>query len=241
MSEYKFGRLPWSYDRRDLRMVRYTSSALAAPVMTNYRSKVAPAIGMMGNDRLGDCTCAAIGHAVQVWSGNTGKEITIPDSAIISAYNVVSGGVDRGANMRTALDYARNKGIGGHRIQAYAACEHRDLTEIEQSIYLFEGCYVGVSLPANGTDLHSWSDPNPTLPPDPYKGHAIWAIDYDRAKQLVYFATWGQIAAASYNWVRRYTEECWAVLSPDLFGAKVKSPAGFDLQTLAKDLKALAA
>ena len=42
--------------------------------------------GMMMNDALGDCTCAALGHLIQAWTAESGTEYTPPDSAILTAY-----------------------------------------------------------------------------------------------------------------------------------------------------------
>lgn len=78
----KFGRLPRAFNPR----VPHLSSLLmgvdlpAPPASLDYTSVLPTSLGMFGNDSLGDCTCAAVMHALQVWSANaTGVCDTEPD------------------------------------------------------------------------------------------------------------------------------------------------------------------
>lgn len=82
---------------------------------------------MMGNDALGDCTCAAAGHMIECWTANLGDAFTPSSAQIIAAYSAVSGYVpgnpatDTGAVELDVLNYWRRQGIAGHKINAYAA------------------------------------------------------------------------------------------------------------------------
>ena len=62
-------------------------SALApAPPSCDYTTALPADLGMMGNNALGDCTCAALGHALQVWTANANPPIdTEPDADWITA------------------------------------------------------------------------------------------------------------------------------------------------------------
>ena len=47
--------------------------------------------GEMMNDRLGCCTCSTAGHMIQTWTAQAHNEVTVPDAAILAAYEAVGG------------------------------------------------------------------------------------------------------------------------------------------------------
>src|ERR1700685_844223 len=76
------GRLQRTYDPR----IPHLSAMLTAhtlvppPASVDYTHKMPASLGMMLNDTLGDCTCAAFYHAEQVWSFNANPPmVTEPD------------------------------------------------------------------------------------------------------------------------------------------------------------------
>ncbi|MGH7838822.1 MAG: hypothetical protein ACREQC_13510 [Candidatus Binataceae bacterium] len=119
MPTRKLGRMPRSFDPRVPHM-----SALAAgktlpppPPAVDYVGKMPANFGMMLNDQLGDCTCAAVYHAMQVWSFNAkGAEATQPDSDVLKLYEEACGykpnnpNTDRGGNEQTVLKFLLQKG-----------------------------------------------------------------------------------------------------------------------------------
>ncbi len=56
------------------------------PAAVDYTKGMPTDLGMMLNDSLGDCTCAAYYHARQVWTFNTGKMVTEPDGDVEDLY-----------------------------------------------------------------------------------------------------------------------------------------------------------
>ena len=64
----KLGKLAHRDDARTLKLTNYlTTGALpSAPATLDLSGKVAN-WQMFANDRLGDCTCAAAGHMVELW------------------------------------------------------------------------------------------------------------------------------------------------------------------------------
>jgi hypothetical protein len=78
--------------------------------------------GMMMNDTLGDCTIAACGHAVQVW---TQGKITVPDSLVESYYEKWCGYVpgnpntDNGGVELDILNDWKTQTFGGHVLEGY--------------------------------------------------------------------------------------------------------------------------
>jgi len=86
--------------------------------------------GMMLNDRLGCCTIAAIGHAVQTWTANAlGRELTVPDSSILEYYEKWDGydpadpATDQGGVEIDVLNDWRQQGFGGVSLDAYVAID----------------------------------------------------------------------------------------------------------------------
>ena len=110
---------------------KYTLAGLPAPPVTaDYYDKV-KTWPMMGNDKYGDCTCAAAGHMIEEWTANTqAKAKVLGDPQIIKAYDHFSGGdPDAGANMLDVLNYWRHTGIGGDKIEAYTQLEPKNTTQ----------------------------------------------------------------------------------------------------------------
>ena len=95
-SHFKLGRLHRSYDPR----IPHLSALLAGktlpppPAQVDYTKGMPTNLGMMLNNTLGDCTCAAVYHAIQVWTFNAtkGKSMeTEPDSDVEKLYELACG------------------------------------------------------------------------------------------------------------------------------------------------------
>ena len=127
-SSYKLGKKPAHHDPRTLQMANYLEVLPPIPPAQDWTAKAASDWGMMLNDQLGDCTCAAIGHFIQGWTANAGpKEIVLPDQTILKTYEAVAGynpkdpGSDRGAVELDVLRSWRKTGVGGYKIAAFVA------------------------------------------------------------------------------------------------------------------------
>jgi hypothetical protein len=130
-----------------------TPALPAPPASLDLTTKV-KAWGMMANDQIGDCTCAAAGHLPMQWTANAGRKMFTPtDKQIVAAYSGISGynpatgANDNGAVEIDVLNYWRQSGFAGHKIGAYVALEPANHTHIMDSVYIFEGCYIGLQLP----------------------------------------------------------------------------------------------
>jgi hypothetical protein len=251
----KLGRLPAQHDARTLRLEKYIGTALPdPPQLTAWSRKATSPWGMMANDRIGDCTCAGAGHAVQSWTANRGVEQTIADAAIVTAYSAVSGydprtgANDNGAVMLDVLKYWRKTGIGGHKINAYAAIQPSNHRLVAQAAYLFGGLYAGVALPlAAEKQLDAgqpWTVPSRgrigwDYQPGSWGGHAIYLPDYSVPAGLT-CVTWGALQGMSWAWWDAYCDECYAILPLNDWVTGTKpAPNGFDLATLQADLAAV--
>jgi hypothetical protein len=245
----KLGKLTARHDPRALLLASYVSRALPAPPDTFDVSTKVTAWGMMDNDQIGDCTCAAAGHLIMEWTANAGKKMVTPtDKQIVGAYSAItgynptSGANDNGANEVDVLNYWRQSGIAGHKIGAYMSLEPANHTHIMDSVYIFGGCYIGVSLPISAqaqTQNHQpWSVPpggtNGDGKPGSWGGHAVPVVAYDSRGVTV--VTWGALQMMTWSFWEAYCDEAYAILSPDYLSGKKTTPQGFSLKQLQADL-----
>jgi hypothetical protein len=184
-----------------------------------------------------------------VWSSNNASEVVLSDDAVLKAYSAISGydpqtgANDNGAVEIDVLNYYRKVGIAGRKLGAYVAVNPVSLKEIEEAIYLFGGVYVGVALPLGSQSQKVWTLPNriqqrrPEWQPGSWGGHAIPIVNYDRSKKAFDCITWGERKRMSYDWFVAYCQEAYALLAPEWFNGTKKAPNGYDLITLAADLK----
>lgn len=241
------GKRPTKVDPRTLKFSRYLKKrALPPPPPTlDYGGKVA-AWGMMQNDRLGDCTCAAAGHQIQVWTSQAkGRAVTVSDGSVIKAYSAVSGydprtgKNDNGAFALDVLNYWRKTGVGGRKILAYAAVDPKDHFQVKAALYLFGGLYTGLALPATaeaqvGTLWDVAGPPQGDAAPGSWGGHMVNAPRYDPDKVEV--VTWGGLQWASWAFWDGYVDECYVAVTSDWLDARGKTPAGFNILALLADL-----
>jgi hypothetical protein len=245
----KLGKSVARHDPRTLLFASYLTSTLPAPPATLDIATKVTAWGMMANDQIGDCTCAAAGHLIMEWTANAGKKIVTPtDKEIIAAYsaitgyNPVTGANDNGANEIDVLNYWRQTGIAKDKIGAYVALEPSNHTHIMDSVYIFEGCYIGLQLPksaqAQTQNNQPWSVPpgGPTGDgaPGSWGGHAVPVVAYDQRGVTV--VTWGALQVMTWSFWEAYCDEAYAILSTDYINGKKEAPQGFSMQQLQADL-----
>ena len=246
-SGMKLGKLAPVNDPRTLQLGNYLNNKTlpVAPAECTYGSSIAAASwGMMCNNKIGNCTCAAAGHLIMEWTADEGALITPSDQDIINAYAAVSGynpatgANDTGADVKTVLDYWRKTGIASHKILAYASLEPQNNDHIKQSVFLFGGCYVGLSLPLSAQTQLIWDVPAAGVQVNGTKGswggHVIPVIGYDATGLTI--VTWGVTKKMTWAFWNAYCDESYALISTDFTGTKA-APNGFDLQALQQDLK----
>lgn len=245
----KLGKHPPRFDNRTLLLGKYLMKELSPPPPSVDYGKAVSTWPMFGNDKLGDCTIAAAGHMIEDWTANTGVEKTLPESAIVTAYDYFSkGNPDAGANMLDVLNYWRKTGIGGDKILAFAQVEPKNNLQTQDSVYLFGSCYIGLALPnfavAPGTNFLDtpWivppSGPVGDAAPNPNNGHCVPAVAYD--PRNLWVVTWGALKSMSWQFYTTYADEAFAVLSLDWINKHLKTaPPGLNLQALEADLRAV--
>lgn len=244
-SSIRLGKLAPVIDPRTLKLANYLTPGLPPPPSICDWTAGITDWGVMANDRYGDCTIAAVGHLVMGWTQNNGSKVTIPDSAIISAYSAVSGfnprtgANDNGAVELDVLNYWRKTGVGGHTLDAFATVDASNLDMIRQAVFLFGGVYIGVGLPTAWQGKNLWDVYGPlnqrANQPGSWGGHAIPILGYDADGFLV--ITWGGIIRMTNAAAVAYMDESYAPLSNDWIASNKAAANGIDMNTLAGDLK----
>lgn len=248
-SKVRLGKLPATLGPNTPRFANYLKHKLPpAPVSADWGAAV-KSWPMLANDRLGDCTCAAIGHMFQCWNANAGKSFVPTDDETIALYSAVAGydpatgANDDGANEEDVLTYVMNEGYGGHKIAAFAALRPSHIENVKFALDMGGTLYLGVALPVSAQDQTGpgkiWTPTSgPDAEPGSWGGHAIEAHKYDDKTMQV--STWGQNQLMDYAWFQQYCDEAWLVLSQDWINAATqKAPSGFDWQSLLDDMETL--
>lgn len=241
MANYRFGKHPPKVDYRTLRFRNYLTATIAPPppsfnvldrVYANLKtSNPANLFPMDGNDTLGDCTIAALAHAITTYRGLLGHEKIMSRQAVVKLYEHLTGGPDTGLNEFDVLNYWRQNKVSGDEILAYVSIDPKNHTHIEQAIQLFGGAYLGFQVQQNCVqefDNHQPWTPGPLT----NEGHAVYAVAYDPNGVTV--LTWGNTQQATWAWWDECVDEAYAILPPE--AKKPGFAPGFNIAQLQTDL-----
>jgi hypothetical protein len=211
-------------------------------------------LGMMLNDTLGDCTCAAVYHAIQVWSYNTtGAVLTEPDSDVeklyvqACGYNPSAGGEGPGGNEQHVLTYLHKtgapmgpEGATRQKITAFVEVDPRMTDDVKRAIVNCGVAYIGFNVPQ-----YILPGP-PAQPPQVWDvetgnaaiigGHAVVLAGYDaNGARLI---SWGQYFTMTWAFFAKYVDEVYAIADPDWISNKGTTPGGLSLEQLEQQMKA---
>src|SRR5208282_6042432 len=245
MPTYRFGKHPPKVDYRTLRLRDYVSKLDPPPPSADTLPRVYsnlkisdPAIlfPMDGNDTLGDCTIAALAHAVTIYEGLVGKKDIMSRKAVVKLYMHLTGGVDSGMNELDVLNYWHQHAAGREKILAFASMDPKNLTHVRQAIQIFGGVYLGFQVQQDC--IQEFDNHQPWTPgPLTNDGHAVYAVAYDQDGVTV--LTWGNVQKATWAWWSECVDEAYAILPQ-----QAKNPEfapGFDIAQLEADLSEVAA
>jgi hypothetical protein len=251
----KLGRKAIKTDTRTLAFRDYLTPALPPPPPAADWTKGIASWGMMLNgpepsepqfpDGLGDCTIAGVAHAIQVWTANASSMVTVPDPTILSYYEKWDGYVpgnpktDNGGVELDVLNDWQKNGFAGHALLAFADPKFSNLVEVRQSIAMFGGVYIGLSLPVTAQTQDVWDVvPNggAKAKPGSWGGHCVFVPKYDANGFTC--ITWGQQKTMTVAFWKKYCDEAHTLLGQDWLTTK-GSPDGFNQAQLQADLKAI--
>lgn len=248
----KYGKLPVRHDARTLAFERYTSRLPNPPRSVSPLDRFQHfGWGTLGNDQYGDCVWAGAAHETMLWTTEAGKLARFDDVHVLADYAKVTGfdprtgANDNGTVVLDALNYRRKVGVHdasgtAHKIGAYAKVDASNTVHLKAAVWLFDAVGIGFEVPDYAEDQFAlgqiWhiggQDPNAPI----VGGHYVPVVGYDSGG--LWLVTWGELHRMTWQFFRKYTDEAYALLSPDMLRAG-KSPDGFDLATLNADLAAL--
>ena len=185
--------------------------SVAVPAVSDWR--------MLANDKYGDCTFAGIVHARMANSAVLGLTEAWPsDDEIVQAYLTYTNGQDAGAVEADLLKYWQQNDLFGSKLSAFAPTDHADLDELKSVIASYGLAYIGVQLPITYQDQfinnQPWALTGTPADQQIEGGHCVILAGYDN--QHAYAISWGKVQAISWDWLRSYMEESWALITPEI-------------------------
>lgn len=225
-SQMKLGKAPAAMDHRTLQLRDFLVPTLLPPVkdqvdnLVLVRAQNGGDYGMMLNDREGDCTCAAVGHFMQIATANRGQLVTLPDNVIEGVYEKVGGfnpadpSTDQGAVILDVLNFWRKFGVGGYKIDGFAALQPRNRDHVKLGVDLAGGLDIGLALPISAQTQDVWEvDPaqGRRALPGSWGGHSVIVGAYDAFGLTC--ITWGQEKRMSWAFWDIYCDESWLPIS----------------------------
>lgn len=239
----RLGRKAVKHDSRTLKLAKYITPALPLPPAQVAWNKGITSFGMMKNDTLGCCTIAGAAHAVQIFSANTGTEVTLSDEEVLAYYAKWDGYVvgnpltDQGGIELDVLNAWKRDEFAGHALIAYADVSVGSPTQIKQAIWLFGGLYIGLSV--SNYIMRTMPDVWDVVADDEGNdgGHCVFVTGYD--DKALTFISWGKLYQMTWAFWAKYVDEAHALLSADFLAANGLNPAGFNLAQLQADLTSI--
>jgi hypothetical protein len=245
MLGYRFGKHPPKVDYRTLRLSTYLKSSLPVPPAAfDALAQVYAALKisdptvlfpMDGNDRLGDCTIAALAHAITAYRGRLGQKHLMTEAAVTKLYAHLTGGPDTGLQELDVLNYWRAHSVSTDKILGFVKMDPRNHTHVQQAIEIFGGVYLGFQVQANC--IQEFDARKPWTPGKlTNDGHAVFAVAYDHAGVTV--LTWGNTQKATWAWWDECVDEAYGILPQEAKEADFNP--GFDFAQLKADIAEVA-
>jgi hypothetical protein len=246
----KYGRLPRKFNPAipHYSALRMGLAKLAAPPPSvDYTVGLPANLGMFGNDALGDCTCAAIYHALQVWSNAASTIDTEADSEAVSlyegacGYNPADPKTDQGGDEQTVLTYVMLTGApvagGVHRLTAFVEVDPSNQDDVKVAIYTCGLVYIGFNVPTyiNQAAGSTWDvEPGQASIEG---GHAVVLCGYDASGVTV--ISWGALYKMTWAFFAAFVDEVYAIADPDWIKATGLDPLGMSMADLETQMNAL--
>lgn len=205
-------------------------------------------LGFMLNQDLGDCTCAGLGHARQVWTFNTtGHMVTVPDADVAALYERACGYVpgdastDQGGNEQDLLAYCVRTGIptenGPDHLLGFYEVDARNLDDVRRAIYETGLAYIGISIPEAWSQAQAGDTWDATDSPVE-GGHCVILAGYDPAGFDV--VSWGMRFRLTDAGFKQACDEAYALVDRSWINATGATPAGLTVAELEQQMSALA-
>ncbi len=207
--------------------------------------------GMLGNDRMGDCTVASNMHCSMLFNKIVNVQVRFTPLDAQDDYSAVSGYVpgdhttDGGANMVQVCAYWQKTGMRDshnkrHKIVGYLAVDHKHLDRVFAAAYLFDAVKLGVQIPASAERQFMAGHPWANVAGDDILGYHDVPLIGRLANGNAVVVTWGRTQEVELSWLAQNLNEVVAVVSTESL-TNGKSEQGFDLSALLDDLQLIGA
>lgn len=257
MTEHRYGRLPRAFmpevpHLSALKMMRGTELP-ALPQKVDNALGLPPNLGVMLNDRLGDCTCAGLYHAIQVWSQDAqGTMLTEPDALVLRAYEESCGyhpdlpESDRGGVEQDVLSWAAASGVpmadgSRSKLAAFVEVDPRNLADVCEAIWQCGLIYIGFEVPKLLPEEPGflWSGKNDLGPIE--GGHCVILTGFSNPADPSFdVISWGDRYTMDASFWRKYVDEAYALASLLWIERSAgETPWGIDLAALEALMQAI--
>jgi hypothetical protein len=204
----------------------------------------------LGNDTIGDCIVAMIGHWLMLVTAHTGKMYTPTAEEIVRAYSAITGydpsktdaqgnnPTDTGTDIATIMQYMKTTGIGGIKIINWADVNIKDPIEQRKGIYAFGGILDAAYLPQSAVTQTQHGKAWSVTKHDGgiLGGHGFPNFGY--GVEGTDGVTWAKLQQIQWAWRLKYIMESAAAITPAwLDAASGLAPNMMDLDALNKALK----
>jgi hypothetical protein len=256
-TSFRLGRLTRTHDPRVPKLHDLLQGAPPppAPPEVDYTKSMPSNLGVMKNDTLGDCTCAAFYHALQVWSFNAKHMIdTEPDVDVVDLYEQAcgykpsQGGEGPGGNeqhvltylLKTGAPYGPN-GSQRHKIAGFVEVAVNNIPAIKSTIDCCGVAYIGFNvpqyiMPPNHAPLAVW-DVEPHADNTIVGGHAVVLAGYNATGARV--ISWGGYYTMTWAFFEKFVDEAYGIADASWIAATGKAPMGLTLQQIEAAMQSL--
>jgi hypothetical protein len=227
-----------------------TGGGLALPpVPANCeRGSAVPSWPMLDNDTVGDCTIAAVGHAVQLWTAAAERMRVMTDAEALAGYERFGyrpgdPSTDQGANAADVLTRWTGVGFacGGVEdvLTGFCAIDPAQASEVRAGVAWLGVVYAGLELPIAAQSAEVWDAPAAAADlvgdyaPGGWGGHAVPIVGYGPGG--VVCVTWGALKQITWRFWSAYASEAYGLLSRD-FVTGAASAATVDWAALEGDM-----
>ncbi len=257
---FKLGRLARTHDSRVPRLEDLAANVPPPPfpATLDYTKSMPANLGIMRNGDLGDCTCAAYYHALQVWSFNALHNMdTEPDNDVVALYEQACGynpvtmpppSEGPGGNEQRVLSFLLNTGAPygpngsqRHKIAGFVEVGLKNINTIKSVIDCCGVCYIGFNVPQYMMPPHQspipvW-DVEPSANNKIIGGHAVVLAGYDATSFRV--ISWGQYYTMTWAFFEKFVDEAYAIVDPEWMTATGKCPMGLTVEQIEQAMQSL--
>ena len=245
----KLGKLPATYDHRDLLMAKYLDMSKLPKIPDKFgHEDLVPSWGMLGNDNAGSCVWSGAAHETILWTAEGDPATAVfDDTSVLSDYSATTGysasdpNSDQGTDMHNAMKYRRNTGVldangKRHKIAAYVWLEPGNIQHLLAATYLFGAVGVGIQFPNSAMDQFNAGVPWSVVGGSSIEGGHYIPCIANRNNLVV--VTWGRTQEMTFGFYQKFSDEAVAMLSIEslINTGPLNTIDGINISELVKDL-----